>query len=387
MKILIITESYGAKYYGVGAMLEQQVRHMLNSGVNIKVAAMRYEGGDKNNIDIVKLPIFRIGRSETTLGRLMRFHPEMYSVVRSQIRDFQPDIVHIHGVFTFVQLVSVRAAKKQGKKIVLSTHGMLESWLWKQKGALYYMTKKAYWLILVRPVLKGVSCFHAITENEKKTLAKLLPATRVLVIPNAIEMEGLSSKQLDPDRPGYFLFLGRIHPVKNIDSLLRGFSEIRDKGYKLVIAGPVFDKAYYSGLHKIVRELGLDDKVKFVGVVGGREKDILIARAWVTVMPSHTEVMGMVNLESSGRYTPTITTYNSGLESWDIGGGLLVNNSDKSLASALNQAAEWSIEERMQRGRLSRLHVERHYSQEIVGNMWLDAYSDISASPIFSKKH
>jgi glycosyltransferase involved in cell wall biosynthesis len=99
--------------------------------------------------------------------------------------------------------------------------------------------------------------------------------------------------------------------------------------------------------------------------------------AWVTVVPSHTEVISLVNLEASACLTPTITTTATGLTDWTEGGGLLIEPAVAALATALSQTARWSDQERWERGVASRRLVERRYSAKAVMPGWMELYRSL----------
>ena len=46
--------------------------------------------------------------------------------------------------------------------------------------------------------------------------------------------------------------------------------------------------------------------------VYGNQKNKLLKQAWALILPSHSEVIGMVNLEAALLKTPSITTYKTG---------------------------------------------------------------------------
>ena len=66
------------------------------------------------------------------------------------------------------------------------------------------------------------------------------------------------------------LFLGRLHPKKGVDLLLRGYADLRavttgvgaGELPPLVIAGPCADEVYRQELHEEAKQLGLADVVK-----------------------------------------------------------------------------------------------------------------------------
>ncbi len=105
--------------------------------------------------------------------------------------------------------------------------------------------------------------------------------------------------------------MGRLHPIKAIDNLLRalGASAVfRDSGFSLVVAGPKADNAYGNVLAELVSQLGLSEKVTFVGAVQGAWKETLYANARLTVLPSHAESFGNVVIESLAQGTPVVAS-------------------------------------------------------------------------------
>jgi hypothetical protein len=74
--------------------------------------------------------------------------------------------------------------------------------------------------------------------------------------------------------------------------------------------------------------------------------------------PSHSEAVGMVNLEAAAASIPVITTHNTGLYDWEVGGGILVQPQTEELTKALTQVFSWIQRERNERGRRLRQLVE-----------------------------
>ncbi len=95
-------------------------------------------------------------------------------------------------------------------------------------------------------------------------------------------------------------------------------------------------------------------------------------------LPSHSDVVGMVNLEAAACRTPTITTHETGLWDWEAGGGLLIRPNESDLRQALVRASSWSDTERVAQGEASRDLVKRRYSMDVVGEQWLTLYRDLA---------
>ena len=121
------------------------------------------------------------------------------------------------------------------------------------------------------------------------------------------------------------LFVGRIEPLKGIDTLLRSLASLNDCGALdkfevcLTIIGgdaSVSEDEMSVEMAKLMelrRELNLEDVVAFLGK---RSQDTLpyyYSAADVVVMPSHYESFGMVALEAMACGTPVVASQVGGL--------------------------------------------------------------------------
>ena len=265
---------------------------------------------------------------------------------------------------------------------ILTSHGMLEPWHWHDKGVTGYWKKVLYWKLVVYPLFRKAAVIHAITPMEQDHLQTLFPGNRTQVIPNAVDVQQIDSeiRHENPFNPEQIiLFLGRIHPQKGIDLLIRAFALSGiSSPWKIVIAGPEEVPKYACELKQLVEDNNLENQVEFIGPVYGEEKYKWYKRAWVVAVPSHTEVVGMVNLEAGACGTPTITTRPTGLFNWEEGGGLLIEPNVNDLANAIKAVCSWSKSERRDRGLKSLDLVNKYYSLPIIGRQWVDLYSELA---------
>jgi glycosyltransferase involved in cell wall biosynthesis len=179
----------------------------------------------------------------------------------------------------------------------------------------------------------------------------------------------------------YFLFVGRLHPVKAIHLLLRAFARLPEQTYRLIIAGPTQpqEQAYASSLRQLAADLGLGERVSFIGAVRGSEKWTLYQGAWAFILPSFSEGLSGVNLEAAACRCPVITTRESGMVAeWDACGGVFVHPEEESILSGLLQAGGWTAAERESRGKSLRALVERNYAWDVVGKQWASVYKRLA---------
>ena len=117
---------------------------------------------------------------------------------------------------------------------------------------------------------------------------------------------GPASKQIGKSEP-YVLYLGNLHPRKNIVRLLEGFVKVRERGgfsHRLKIVGQATWMA--DDVFSAVRESGLVDQVDFTGYVSYEQLTSLYQNADVCVYPSLYEGFGLPVLEAMACGCPVV---------------------------------------------------------------------------------
>jgi len=316
--------------------------------------------------------------------RLWRFASSYGPMCEAAIRREDVSIVHIHGLWMYPSFAAARAAQRQAIPTVLTNHGAIQ-WALRQPGSLGAAKKRLYMTLMKDRLLRKITVQHAITQLDRDALFSVFPHGRIEVVPNFVDVrkvdKDLGSAEM-PNSDPYVLFFGRLHPTKGVDVLIEAFDRAAiPRGWRLVIAGPAVDRSYSDRLRRLIAASPRADRIELRGPVWeAPEKYRLMRDAWVTVVPSHTEAISLVNLESSACRTPTITTRATGLTDWMEGGGVLTEPAVGPLAAALSASSCWSTSERMQRGLLSRQLIERRYSAGVVIPRWMDLYRSLHRS-------
>jgi D-inositol-3-phosphate glycosyltransferase len=121
------------------------------------------------------------------------------------------------------------------------------------------------------------------------------------------------------------LFVGRIEPLKGLDTLIRAMAIVKQRcevfvcpHYLVIIGGdpegePQDMSDEMNRLQSLCAELGLDEMVLFLGKRGQDTLPYYYSAAEVVVMPSHYESFGMVALEAMACGTPVIASRVGGL--------------------------------------------------------------------------
>ena len=121
------------------------------------------------------------------------------------------------------------------------------------------------------------------------------------------------------------LFVGRIEPLKGLDSLLEAVALMENRGliakhsiHLMVIGGepdasPEQLSAEMSRLQTLSRDLGIHEWVTFLGKRAQDTLQYFYSAAEVVVMPSHYESFGLVALEAMACGTPVVASEAGGL--------------------------------------------------------------------------
>lgn len=140
----------------------------------------------------------------------------------------------------------------------------------------------------------------------------------------------------------FFIFIGALHPRKNIDGILKAFDLFKQKTglpHKLLIAGRM---AWQTETIKLVYEqLVFKNDVVFATHSGRDLLNNLLGSAEALVYPSHYEGFGLPILEAFHCEIPVITSNNSAMPEVAGDAALLVDsNSTTSIADAMIKIVE-----------------------------------------------
>ena len=229
-------------------------------------------------------------------------------------------------------------AKWRKRKIIWSPRGELMG------PALAGSRMKRWYIAVVRRCFGSYATFHATSEEEKDAIKKYIGAdAKVVVIPNYIELPAQLERE-SVEKP-YFLYVGRVTPIKALDRLVMGLSQSRlfkESGYSLRIAGPNQNN-YQEELERLIKENGLQGKVVFLGNVFGKEKFQLYANARFSCLLSHSENFGNVVIEALSQGTPVIASQGTPWQVLDeTHSGYWIDNSPESISKCIDSALSLS---------------------------------------------
>jgi glycosyltransferase involved in cell wall biosynthesis len=135
---------------------------------------------------------------------------------------------------------------------------------------------------------------------------------------------------LPPDAP-VCLFMGRLHPRKGVDVLVRAFQQAAVPNARLVIAGP--DEGMLAALQPL-----LDSRIIVTGYLEGAERLAAYAAADVFCLPATGEGLSMAALEALAAGLPAVLSPGCNLpEVAQAGAGRVVAPQVTPLAATLRE--------------------------------------------------
>jgi teichuronic acid biosynthesis glycosyltransferase TuaC len=192
----------------------------------------------------------------------------------------------------------------------------------------------------VRRAVTEAQAVICVSSAMADAVRAVLPSVDPLVIPNGYDdgLFRLSERRRDLG----LLFVGNLVPVKNLAALLRAYARRRDLlSAPLTLAG---DGPLRPSLESLAAELGIADRVHFVGVQSRAEVAALMARAVALVLPSLSEGWGVVVAEALACGTPVVASRVGGIPEIvgsDDGGILVAPGDEDALAAGLVEIARW----------------------------------------------
>lgn len=217
---------------------------------------------------------------------------------RRQLLDAGLDLLHLHGIWMHPSRAGLQWARATRRPYVISPHGMLDPWI-VGRGRLKKALARA---VYERRGWANAAALHALTESEARDIAREAGRCDALVIANpAPAARGNAAAA----RPPELVYLGRIHPKKNLAALIAAWTQARRPPQaRLTIAG-WGDDGDVAELRTRVAAVA-DGSVSFVGSQFGGDKQRLLETARFLILPSFSEGLPMVVLEAWAAATPTL---------------------------------------------------------------------------------
>ncbi|BAY17458.1 group 1 glycosyl transferase [Anabaenopsis circularis NIES-21] len=250
-------------------------------------------------IQIRHLPTLPNG---STLRKILVFSQAL-GILCWRLLQQEADIVHIHVSergSAFRQAITTMIAWLLRKPVILHTHSadfhIFYAHLPKSiKAMLSWVFSKSTRFIVLSTSWKNYYIDHL-----------GLNAEQVCVLSNPVKFPTKVAQRIIAKKVN-FLFLGRIGQRKGAFDLIQAFAAMPDENKQnaeLIIAGD----GDTEQAKNLVEELQLSDCINILSWVNEQQRDTLLAKADVFILPSYNEGLPMALLEAMSWELPVITT-------------------------------------------------------------------------------
>ena len=248
------------------------------------------------------------------------FSPTMALGIFSAVR--RADIVHIHSIHTFTSSLAMFACRWLKTPYLLEPHGALDTYHMNQGRA----KKNRYMKFIDRNNLNHLSGIIYSSRRERDHGLLEIPKIPAHMVPLGVHKSLFEVVRNNAENPSSeILFLGRVTEKKHLDLVITALATepLLSTDCQLTVAGPIDTALTYSPL-KMAEDLGVSERVTFLGQVDALTRQKLLSRATVYVLPSEDESFGVAVAESLAAGCPTIASANVGIAAEGAEAGALL---------------------------------------------------------------
>ncbi|MSS74667.1 glycosyltransferase [Candidatus Pacearchaeota archaeon] len=335
MKILELT-TFSAGGCGVWRRVQQEAQLLAGRGHSVQVFSTNRVKGESGTalleekdgkVQIQRFPAWKLGGESF-----------MYWNCLSEICALKPDVIIAHSYRHRHTHIALHAQKKLGCRVFLVTHAPFGREA--SRGMFGNCAVSLYDSWIGPGKLKRFDGICTITHWEESYLEKLgVPKEKMTYLPNGIDTAFFSKTKTGSGKDA-ILFLGRIAPIKQLETVLGALASLPvSKRIPCTIVGPG-EPEYTAQLRALIIKHTLSDTVTLTDTSYTAPE----ARTWLDshryfILPSKSEGMPQALVEAMARGRVVIASDNPGsaeLIQHEQNGLLYPNGDSLALASLLS---------------------------------------------------
>ena len=291
------------------------------------------------------------------------------------LEDSDYDVYHTNGMWMHINHSTCAIARSKNKPYVITPHGMLYPTAMARSAWKKWPLKKLWFDRDVREA----TCIHVTCEIEGRHVRDLGYEGPVAVIGNPVAIPEYTYeifRNRDYKKGGSVIigFLGRLHPIKRIENIIKGMSLVKPDNIEFMIMGKG-DDDYEARLRLDAKNLGIEDRVHFLGFLNGREKFEQLAKLDALFVPSDMENFGMIIPEALIVGTPVMASLGTPWEALNTEKcGWWCDNSPETIADVINGINSLSSDELRKKGIRGRDYVLTNFAADKVASQMYSLY-------------
>lgn len=234
------------------------------------------------------------------------------------LKDIKPDVVHFH--FTNAHCLWGPLCKIKGVKRVFKTMHSCLFQNGKQAGNISEMSLQHRFITLwgkIYGIYDRVFCVSRFVEKQHIQVYGNFGNTEIsylgTIAPKIISTEyvfNLKRKYNIDEETKVLLSIMFADPIKGCDILIKALPNIKGK-FKLLLIGMDESAGYTKLMHKLAKNIGVEDKIVWVGITDEVYKYMCISDIYI--QPSRTEALSLAAVEAMSHGLPIVATNTGGL--------------------------------------------------------------------------
>lgn len=303
MRILLISPYFYPEIGGAEFAAYEVCKLFAKSGHKVKVVTKHF-GEFKEHEILDGVEIFRVRAKRIKGMQSLSAFPSMLKLAMKFSKE--SDIVHAYIPYPST-IIAYIIKKLRKKPYIVTSQG---------SELLDYPEERA--IKLLKPIigvcLRKAEYVHVISNALKRSIVENygVKESRIMVIPNGVNFNLFNIKMRKKSRKRKVIVsVSRLTPKNGIEFLIRAMKIVlKEIDAELVIAGEGEQRRY---LENLAEELGIKDKIVFLGWVKYENVPEILSKADVFVRPSITEGLGTAFLEAMACGVPVIATNVQGI--------------------------------------------------------------------------
>ncbi len=223
---------------------------------------------------------------------------KIYSLAKKIIKEGKIDVISVQDQY-YLAFIGYLLSKKFKIGLEIQIHGF-EKFSGLRKMIAKFVLPRANSVRVVSQRLKKELIRDFRVEENKITVVPIYTPP-VIALPSSVIPAEAGIQSLD--QPFIFLTASRLVSVKNIQMQIKALADLENKKTELRIAGNGPEE---KNLKKLVKDLKIENRVKFLGWIENMEEEYL--KADVFLLTSNKEGWGMVAIEAMKYELPVIMT-------------------------------------------------------------------------------
>lgn len=309
MKIVLACDTFAPDINGAARFAERLAGGLVRNGHEVHIIAAAFdssEGPRIENHDGVNMIVHRLRSHRVPQHKTLRWTEPwgMTGKIGKILEEVKPVALHIQS-HLMVGRFAYAAAKKQNIRVLATNHVMPENLIRYSllPKFLHGAAMKLIWADAGR-MLRKMDAVTTPTKRAAELLEKAAGVSNVLAISCGIDASRFANDSAVQNEKPVALFLGRLDDEKRVDVLLKAVAKLTE--YPTLRVDLVGDGGERDLLKKLAQNLGIADRVSFLGHVTDEELPGIYERATVFVMPSIAELQSIATMEAMASGRPVI---------------------------------------------------------------------------------